>query len=681
MKFVNSYFLFALAAIAIPIVIHLFNFRRFKKVYFSNVEFLKEMKQQTQKKSKLKQLLVLASRILAIIFLVLAFAQPYIPLKEHKVNPRGNVVSIFVDNSFSMEALSSKGSLFDEAKRKSLEIADAYKFSDLFQMLTNDFEGKHQVYITKEEFMQMPPELEISPAFRKLSEIVTRQNDLFNTVNSKNKVSFIISDFSKATTDLDAVKTDTSVEVNLVPLASAKANNVYIDSCWFLSPATQVNQVVQLNALIKNSSDEDAEKVPVKLSINGTQKTVASVDIPANSEAVVKMPYSTGAKGLQLGLLEIIDNPVTFDDKLYFSYNVSDSIPILSINNKTESVYLNAMFGKDSAFALTNMDVNKLDYSGFSKFKLIILNELPTIASGLAQELEQFVKGGGSLLVFPATTADISNYKTFLLGLGTAYYSGLDTVNTKVSAINNDHEIFTGVFEKIAENMDLPVVKSHYTFNPKTFSADEYIMKMVNGESFLVSQKAGKGKVYLSSVALNSEFSNFAKHAIFVPTLYNMALFSEPVGKLYYTIGKDEPIEVKNVKISGDLTFRIVNKALNFEIIPEHRNIDLQTYVYPHDQVLKAGNYILKNGEDTVKAISYNYNRNESELKCYTVSELENLIKEKGLKNFNVLDLKNKTVTAVLNELSQGNRFWRLCVILALLFLAAEVILLRFLKS
>ena len=327
------------------------------------------------------------------------------------------------------------------------------------------------------------------------------------------------------------------------------------------------------------------------------------------------------------------------------------------------------------------MDVNKLDYSDFPKNKLIILNELSTISSGLAQELQQFVKDGGSLLIFPSADASSDSYKTFLLGLGSAYYSALDTIHTKINSINNDHEIFTGVFEKVSENMDLPVVKSHFAFSPKTFSSDENIMKLLNGESFMISKKAGKGKLYLSSVGLNTNFSNFAKHAIFVPTLYNIALYSQPVGKLYYTIGKDEPIEVKNVNMTGDMTFRIVNKALNFEIIPEHRNIDLQTYVYPHDQVNKAGTYMLKNGEDTVTAIAFNYNRNESELKCYTASELEDMIKEKGLKHFNVLDLKNKGVANVLDELNQGIRFWRLCVVLALLFLLAEVVLLRLLKS
>jgi hypothetical protein len=500
-------------------------------------------------------------------------------------------------------------------------------------------------------------------------------------MNSKGKKAFIISDFSKEGTDILNIKEDTNVDVNLIPLVSNKTDNLYIDSCWFLSPVMQVNKQVQLNVLVRNSSGNDAEKIPVKLVINGKQKTVASIDIPANSEAVVKLPYTIAGKGTQFGSVEIIDYPIIFDDKFYFSYNVSENIPILSINENSGSVYINALFGKDSAFVLANTEINKLDYSLLPNYKLIILNEVKTLSSGLMQELQQYVRTGGSLLVFPSPDADLDNYKNFLTTFGSIYYSAKDTTKTKVSTINTDHEIFKDVFDKIPENIDLPVVKTHFKFNAKTFSSEEFILKMQNGESFMISEKSGKGKIYLSSVPLNTDYSNFAKHAIFVPTLYNIALLSTPYNKLFYTIGADEAIEAKNIKMNNDQTFKISNKSRNFEIIPEHKNVDLQTYIYPHDQLKDAGNYVLLNGEDTVAGVSFNYDRKESELKSCSIREIESLIKEKGLKKFNVLDLKNKPVSKVLEELNQGIRLWKIFIVLALLFIFAEVLLLRFLKN
>src|SRR4051812_4148008 len=122
MNFLYPGFLFALLAIAIPIVIHLFNFRKFKKIYFSNVQFLKEAKEQSSSHEKLKNLLVLLSRILAIIFLVLAFARPFISSGLRSSPSLRNVVSIYIDNSYSMETVNKEGSLLDEAKRKVKEI-------------------------------------------------------------------------------------------------------------------------------------------------------------------------------------------------------------------------------------------------------------------------------------------------------------------------------------------------------------------------------------------------------------------------------------------------------------------------------------------------------------------------------------------------------------------------------
>ncbi|MCA1760722.1 MAG: BatA domain-containing protein, partial [Bacteroidales bacterium] len=101
MNFLFPTFLFALFAIVIPIIIHLFSFRRYKTVYFSHVGFLKDIKKESQKKSRLKQLLMLLARILTIIFLVFAFSQPYIPTENAATTGSGEIVGVYIDNSFS----------------------------------------------------------------------------------------------------------------------------------------------------------------------------------------------------------------------------------------------------------------------------------------------------------------------------------------------------------------------------------------------------------------------------------------------------------------------------------------------------------------------------------------------------------------------------------------------------
>src|SRR6185312_3714430 len=115
MHFLYPAFLFALFSLAIPVLIHLFNFRRYQKIYFSNVQFLKEVQEQQSSRRNLKELLILAARLLALFFLVLAFARPYISGQKNSKAGAQRVVSIFVDNSYSMQTLNREGSLLDEA--------------------------------------------------------------------------------------------------------------------------------------------------------------------------------------------------------------------------------------------------------------------------------------------------------------------------------------------------------------------------------------------------------------------------------------------------------------------------------------------------------------------------------------------------------------------------------------
>ena len=173
MQFLYPTFLFALAALAIPIILHLFYFRRFKKVYFTNVRFLKEVKEETSARSKLRNLLVLLMRLLAIIFLVLTFAQPFIP-QDVEVKKGLKTVSVFVDNSFSMSALSQDVPLLEKAKQRAREIIQAYAVDDEFQILTNDFEGRHQRLVSQEDALDLVDEISISPSVREVSKVLTR---------------------------------------------------------------------------------------------------------------------------------------------------------------------------------------------------------------------------------------------------------------------------------------------------------------------------------------------------------------------------------------------------------------------------------------------------------------------------------------------------------------------------
>lgn len=685
MSFVYPQFLFALVAVSIPIIIHLFNFRRFKKVYFPDIRFLREVKQQTQNRNKIKHLLILLSRILAVSFLVFAFAQPFIPADKKNAVAGMQAVSVFVDNSFSMENVSKNGMLLDEAKKMAREIALAHSQTDQFQLLTNEFEGKHQRLVSREEFLTMLDEVKASPAVKSISEITARQFDVLNKVEIKNKKSFIVSDFQKSISDFQNVKNDTAIKAVLLPVPSNQQNNLYIDSCWFESPVHQLNQPEKLNVRIKNISENNLENIPVKLFLNNQQKTPASFSIAPNESKNIQLSFVVKEPGIQQGRIEIADYPVTYDDKFYFSFNVAKDIsvacivspPTLQIKEKGQKA-IESLFGKDSLFIFNLQDENKIDYSSLTTQQVIILSELKSISSGLAQELNRFVQNGGSLVVFPSVETDTASYKAFLSSLGTNIYLSKDTSNTKIDWVNFESAIFSDVFEKKGENLDLPVIHNHYTQSRSSRTSEEVLLKMRNGSPFFSQYNFKKGKVYLCAAPLNSDWSNFSKHAIFVPLMYKIAMNSQPSSELFYTVGRDNSIAA-STKLTGESIFKLKGEN-NFEIIPENRTVDLQPTIFIHDQVKSAGNYSLLAGSSTISGIAFNYDRKESDLNRYTPDELIAMYEKAGLGNFSLIDADNKDITKVLADISQGKKLWKWCILLVLLFLAIETLLLRLWK-
>jgi hypothetical protein len=688
MNFTYPAFLFATVAIAIPIIIHLFNFRKFKTIYFSNVRFLKEVKQETQSRSRLRQLLILAARILAILFLVFAFAQPYIPVKNKKVIAGQKAVSIFIDNSFSMEAINKNGTLLDEAKKRAMEIVASYKPSDRFQLLTNDFEGKHQRLVNKEEFGSLLDEIKTSPATRNLSDIVSRQEDVLQTSGSKLKLAYVISDFQKSIVKIDQLKNDTAIDLNFIPLTAAVKNNIYIDTCWFETPVRQLNQIEKLHVKIRNSSDKAVDNNSIKLFINRVQRTLASFSMDAGSETDIILTFPNKESGFQQCSVVLNDYPVTFDDNFYFSFQVAKNISVLSINpsapddQKSQSPYLNKLFGTDSLFILKNTAENKLEYATLPTYNLIVLNELKTISSGLTQELKRFMNNGGNVLVFPATDADLEAYKTFFTSLNANYFEKADTTNTKVEKINLDHPVYKDVFDKKivqSTNLDLPKVFSHYTFSKATRNSEEYLLKLQNGDAFLTQYAINKGHLYVSAVPLNPDFSNFTKHALFVPTLYMIGINSQLQQPLFYTIGTDESMETTQL-ITGENVYHLRNEATAFDVIPEHKMVDTKAQISIHGQIAEAGNYNLYAGAEKIMPLSFNFNRLESDLTCYHADELQTLLdNDPPNASIHIISGGEKSLTAVI-DLDEGKKLWKLCIILALLFLAMETLLLRFVR-
>jgi hypothetical protein len=676
MKFAYPEFLYTLIAIAIPIIIHLFNFRKFKKIYFSNVEFLKEVQQETKAKSKLKHLLILLSRILAIAFLVFAFAQPFIPALDNDLANQNNVVGIYIDNSFSMESVGENGSLLNEAKTKAIELVSSYRATDKFILITNNFNAGDQRLLSNEEAIDKIEEVAISSNSRKLSTIYSRNRDAINTSEINNKSFYLLSDFQKSTADFKNIKADTLINSYIIPIKASEISNLYVDSCWFNSPTHLLNQNEGLNIRIKNNSENELENIPIKLFINNQNIVPASFSVGANNETTITLSYRNKTKGIQQGKIELRDSPVTTDDVFYFSYSISENINILGVGNDKNEVALNSIYSTDSIFNYSNYNVTQLDYSLIKKCNLVILYNLETINSGLSNALKSFVDNGGNLLIFPSNNINYDSYREFLSLLSINYFTAIDTSKNKVREINLKHPVYINVFDGQPKgNLNLPIVSAHYLISKGTTAFKNNILTLKDGNPFLTEYKVGNGKIYLSTVSLDKESSNFTNHALFVPTLYNIALLSQKNYPLFYTIGTNTTIDLNRTE--KDNVYHIKNNTI--DIIPRLRNTNNSTTIFINSEIKTAGNYTLENNKTKI-GLAYNYNRSESELTYLSLAEIDEIINLNYI-NAQYIDLTNGTIQTALSNLSTGKKYWKYCIILALLFLAIEIVLIKIFKQ
>lgn len=689
MQFVNPLFLSALAAIAIPILIHLFNFRQFKKVYFTNVAFLREIQQETKKQSRLKQLLILLARILTIIALVFAFAQPYIPAPgQVRKNSGKKAVSIYIDNSFSMETLATEGRLIDAAKKKAVEIASAYAPSDLFQLMNNDFEGRMHRFTDRDQFLRLVEEMQISPVSRPINEVILRQNELKKEAREANMDVYVISDFQKSTADFSQAQPDTSIAWYLVPVEASRTANLFIDTLYFSSPVHQTGQTSNLHVRIFNTGSEPLEKIPIKLTINGTQKSLANFAVAPGTDTEVILPFTENKAGVQYGQVEISDYPIVHDDLFYFSYRIMPALKVMAISDDKPDPYLNALFGADSSILFTNPPIRQVVYNELFNQSLILLNAPSEISTGLSQELQRFVENGGHLGIFPPANIKSGTISEFFRIFGVDLVTSPDTTRQRIDRINTENELFSGVFEtgtsgrvNLPENLDLPVVTRHYPVRTTgTNSLTESLLSMQNNRPFLSMISYGKGKVYLFASPLQPEWSNFPRHAIFVPTLFNMALFSQQSYPLSYIAGENAQIPIPADSVSETAMFRLRQVKGSFEVIPGVVRTGSGLAIQTFDQIKTAGFFQLLSGEREITGLAFNFDRKESKLELFSAGELKEQLRKFRGNAISVLGEKNRPLARQIEEINQGTPLWKLFIILALIFIAAEIALIRHLR-
>lgn len=649
MQFKHPEILYALLLLIIPILVHLFQLQRFVKVPFTNVKILKTIQKQTRKSARLKKLLILATRLLIFTCLIIAFAQPYISKYATKQNFK---TTIYLDNSFSMQAKNKNGELLKSAAQKIIE--NNTNPNSEITLITNAESFKNlDAKNLKNELIN----IKYYPNKLDLSTVLLKINSLNNNKSSTLNNSILLSDFQNINKNNKIDFTNVNSQINLVKLTPINNSNSFIDS---VSVDEKKLTEITIKVFIKNTKNSTLT-IPVSLYNNSKLigKTTAKFKNSNTAIVTFTIPNSSNFNGK----ISLIDDALEFDNDFYFSISKPEKINVLSIGNSTE--FLSRIYTKRE-FNFSTTSLQNLNYNKLQNQHLILLNELENIPNALINSLYEFLKNGGHLVIIPSQKIAINSYNLLLNKLNIGNIGSKIEREHKITSINYEHPLIKNVFEKRVSNFQYPKTNIYY---PLSFKNNSSIIKLDNTQSFISSIKTKNGTIYWVVSPLNSKVSNFTQSPLVVPVFYNFAKNSLKTSQLYYTIKPNNKLEIAT-SIGKDNVLKISNKASTF--IPLQTISQNKVTLQLQENILQSGFYTISNKNTVLKTIAFNYNREESNLN--TVN-LETLVE--GSKNVTI----SPSINAVFNQINQQqqiNWLFKWFLAFSVLFLLIEMLILKY---
>lgn len=677
MSFANPAALWGLLLLAVPLVVHLFSFRTLKRVYFSNLQFLKEVKEESRRKSQLKHLLLLFLRMLAIAAVVLAFAKPQWGNQKAVATPGGlSHHAVFIDNSPSMSLEGSEGLLLEQAKAAARSIAAQARPDDRFQLITQELLPISQRWLSRDAFLDAVDGVQLSSRSHPLSLIYERQRALIlNTSERLRTQVYLLSDFQKSVSDLEAMGVDSSMQLFLLQLNANSVANLYVDSCWLTQPLLRKNVPAKLVYRIRNGGEQAASGIRVQLRINEIQKGLSNVDVPANGQLIDTIAFSPDAVGLQKAVLSLDDRVFAYDDAWYMQMQVQEALPLLLLHEPKQTPYVTALFAEDDFIRLSKQLLSRLDYNTLSTYKAVVLDGVEQPGSGLVNSLKLMVDEGASVIIIPSANKNQTPLNELLTAFGAGNLTDVVVQKQQVTDLEVKDVLFEQTFSFLPEQLSLPAVNQYFGYQAKP--DDRVLMRMTNGAPLLVRRAVGQGNVLLFLAALAPEWTDFQQHALFVSTLYRAALLGSSSNQLAYRLGAASQLSLSAAGGVLNGLISLQNEQLNY--LPEVRKqgnrlrLDLKSgeLVPGHYQVYEDGKPVPNMG------IALNGDAAESQLGSWSANDLSAMAERAGWEWFEV----SKAELAGQFQISASDSaLWKWLLLLVLVFLLLETLIIKFVR-
>jgi len=704
MTFLNPIFLFGLFAAAIPILLHLLNLRKLKTVEFSTLRFLKEIQRSTIRRVRIRQWLLLLLRTLLIIFLVLAFSRPAL---------RGSIVStigtsarttmvFLVDDSPSMSVRNEGGEVFSQAKESAKKMARLMKDGDEAYVLPlSQIRHKESFEMTRS-----PNDLQKALADCALSSERVTYRDALNaaakvlsTSKNLNQEIFLLTDgqasqfaVSSGVQDSSALFSD---RVKLFVLSAGR--NEDNRGIAEIVPKTRIiveGKPVQLSVTLMNAGETPVVEALLSVFLDGTRVVQKTFDSPPGAENASEVSVLPQKRGYLHGTVEAEEDKLELDNRRYFVLHVPSQIRVLIVGNtkNTDLLQLSLAAENDSTQrSLMNTRVvtdEMLSATELGKYEVVILSGVGKFSKTDADRLEQFVRTGGAIMLFPGEQSSIDNYNASLFKA-----TGIPAVTASVASaavdrssflafgqVDFDHQLFEDLFEKPAkgeqpQKFDSP--KIYRKINIPPTSHGRSLIRLADGSEFLTEYSHGDGRILLCAVAANLDWSDLPVKGIFVPLIYRGCIYLSAGERSTesYIVGQEIRIRSRIANASAGFVLRSPS-GIEEKIAPRFSAATgVATFV--STPTSETGIYELVSLQDgmVMQAVAVNIAPEESGIRVATSEEELALWERVGLNKEKVLLITpGQDIEQRLAEARFGTELWKLFVLMALLCAVIEMI-------
>lgn len=666
--FLNSVILFGLAAVGLPILIHILSRQKPKRIYFSSLRFLKLLQRRQIKRLKLRQILLLILRSLILLLVILAFARP--TLKGSYTSLIGSEartsMAIILDNSFSMEGETDQGRLLEIAKRRALQIVELLKKGDEAFLILPSATPSSPAY----DFQRLKDRIEeIDISFKSFSLFKTLKEaeKLLSQRKDFNKEIYLISDFQrinfkgKGTAGSDA-------KIFLLPVYPELKRNFGIERVQIADQIIEPERPIEIEAVVKNYGVEPVRDLLVQVYLEGERVGQSSVDLKGRSSKKVLFKVLPEKTGGLTGWVEIERDPIPADNRRYFYLFIPRRIRTLLVGeNRYIKLALNPT-GRKEPFVKVDSYQSLRDVR-FNDYDVIILSNVPDLTPDQVQALKEFLVVGKGLILFPGTDLDLKKYNNrFLSKLGLPLYTEtLGRIGRRDSYlsfgwIDYDHPLFHGLFE---ERRSINSPRFYFLLNSQR-DKGENIINYSNGSAFLQEIRVGGGKVLFFTCAVDLDWSDLPYKAIFAPLIDRCVR--------YLTSGRDNFWTGKSI---GEELTHVAKEGGDFWVErPDGARIKVRPKIASDSVILKyndtdiPGFYRFLVDKRPVAVFPVNLNPEESRLERIDLKNAAELLDGQVIPP--KVDIRNEVL-----KTRHGRELWRLLLILALSLILLEMLIAR----